>query len=135
MTGLVGIGGGFLIVPALVLLTGTPMHRAVGTRLGVSASNSGTGLGKFFLSPDGREIGVHWGTVGVFVCLGIIGSYIGALIGSRLNQRALKRVFAVFLIVLGVFVIWKQAEKVRRGAAADDDVPRALTPSAGSREG
>jgi uncharacterized membrane protein YfcA len=135
VTGLVGIGGGFLIVPALVLLTGTPMHRAVGTSLCVIAINSATGLGKFFLSPDGREIGVHWGTIGVFVCLGIIGSYIGAMIGSKLNQRALKRVFAVFLIVLGVFVIWKQSEKVRRGASESAGTPHALTPAAGSPGG
>ena len=144
VTGLVGIGGGFLIVPALVLLTGTPMHRAVGTSLCVIAINSATGLGKFFLSPDGREIGVHWGTVGVFICLGIIGSYVGAVIGSKLDQRSLKRVFAVFLIVLGIFVIWKQAEKVRGTPTAVEPTgamsvpeanPPAITPGASSPGG
>lgn len=82
ITGLVGIGGGFLIVPALVLLTGTPMQRAVGTSLCVIAINSATGFVRFQLSDEGRAIGVHWETIGVFTVLGIAGSYLGALIGG-----------------------------------------------------
>ena len=125
VTGLVGIGGGFLIVPALVLLTGTPMRRAIGTSLCVIAINSATGLAKFFLSDDGRAIGVHWETIAVFSALGIGGSYLGAMIGTKLNQRALKRVFAVFLIGLGIFVIWKQTQKLS-GGPASSETPAAI---------
>lgn len=119
VTGLVGIGGGFLIVPALVVLTGTPMHRAVGTSLCVIAINSATGFVRFVLSEEGRTIGVHWETIAVFAGLGILGTYAGAYIGSRMNQRALKRVFAVFLIGLAVFVIWKQSAKLSRNHSTE----------------
>lgn len=117
VTGLVGIGGGFLIVPALLLLTGTPMHRAVGTSLCIIFINSATGLVKYFLSEKGRALGVDWETIAVFSGLGIAGSFAGALIGKRMNQRALKRLFAVFVLALGVFVIWKQVGKMGEGDA------------------
>jgi uncharacterized membrane protein YfcA len=112
LTALVGIGGGFVIVPALVLLTATPMHRAVGTSLCVIAINCATSLGKIFATGHGLEGGFDWGTVGVFAGLGIAGSYVGAIVGAKMDQRALKKVFAVFLIGLGVFVVWKEAGKV-----------------------
>lgn len=113
LTALVGIGGGFVIVPALVLLTGTPMHRAVGTSLCVIAINCAASLTTMFVTGHGLEVGFDGETVLIFATLGIAGSYVGAMVGAKMNQRTLKRVFAVFLIVLAVFVIWKQAGKLR----------------------
>jgi uncharacterized membrane protein YfcA len=118
LTALVGIGGGFVIVPALVLLTGTPMHRAVGTSLCVIAINCATSLATMFVTGHGLEVGFDGKTVLIFAALGIAGSYVGAMVGAKMNQRALKRVFAVFLVVLAVFVIWKQAGKLRGGGDA-----------------
>lgn len=117
LTALVGIGGGFVIVPALVLLTGTPMHRAVGTSLCVIAINCAASLTTMFITGHGLEVGFDGETVMIFATLGIAGSYAGAMVGARMNQRALKRVFAVFLVVLAGFVIWKQAVKL--GGTAD----------------
>lgn len=107
-TGLVGIGGGFLIVPALVLLAGVPMKNAVGTSLALIVVNCAVGFAKYQVTLAKVGERVDWNTIIVFAFLGMLGSIAGAAIGARINQRVLRRVFAAFLVAMAVFIIWRQ---------------------------
>lgn len=100
VTGLVGAGGGFLVVPALALLGGLPMPVAVGTSLLVISMKSFAGLAGYLTS-----VAIPWPLV-----LGVTGTaIIGALIGARLTklvpEKALRKGFGVFVLVMGVFVL------------------------------
>ncbi len=109
VTGFVGVGGGFLIVPALVILGGLTMRRAVGTSLVIISMNAAIGFTKYLqvLSDLGGQ--VDWATIGIFASVGIIGSLIGKSLNTRINQAALQRGFAVFLVVMALFVIIREA--------------------------
>src|SRR5216110_3307449 len=96
LTGLVGIGGGFLAVPALVVIAGLPMKRAVGTSLVVIAMNTASGL----LGYLGR-VPIAWGFVALFTAMAIVGILLGAYLVRFVSQGALRRAFAVFLVVIG----------------------------------
>ena len=118
LTGIVGVGGGFLIVPALVLLGRLPMRLAVGTSLLIIAAKSGAGFGKSIGQFEGGLGVMDLQTIGVFILLGGVGSLLGHAIGGRIPQRRLKQVFAVFLLLMGGFIL------LREGAVllAVDDV-------------
>ncbi|QDU39353.1 Sulfite exporter TauE/SafE [Maioricimonas rarisocia] len=125
LTGLVGVGGGFLIVPALVLLGGLPMRMAVGTSLVVVALKSFSGFAKYLGVLEGLEMSVDWRTIGLFLVIGIIGSFVGHSIGGRINQLALRRGFAVFLVAMGLFVLGREVPKLAdatSGAPIDSHV-------------
>jgi uncharacterized membrane protein YfcA len=109
VTGLVGVGGGFLIVPALVVLGGLPMRMAVGTSLAVIALKSGSGLYKYLDVLETTGASIHWPTVTAFTLIGIVGSLIGKQLSLRFDQNALRQGFAVFLLVMGLFVLGKEA--------------------------
>lgn len=111
-TGLLGVGGGFLIVPALVLLRGMEMKRAVGTSLAVIAMNSTVGFLKHLLGPP---VLVDWMVVATFAGVGIIGSLLGAAIATRINALLLRRIFAGFLVLLALFIIVQHAPALWRG--------------------
>jgi uncharacterized membrane protein YfcA len=102
LTGLVGIGGGFLIVPALVLLAAVPMHRAIGTSLVVITMTSVAGFTGYLA--DG--VTVRWGFLLVFAAIAVAGILVGSRVGRRLPQATLKRAFAVFLLLMAAFVLW-----------------------------
>ncbi|HEX3160005.1 MAG TPA: sulfite exporter TauE/SafE family protein [Gemmatimonadaceae bacterium] len=102
LTGLVGIGGGFLIVPALVLLASLPMHRAVGTSLVVITMTSAAGFAGYL----SQGVAVRWGFLLVFAALAVTGILAGSRMGQRLPQATLKRAFAVFLLFMAAFVLW-----------------------------
>ena len=106
VTGLVGVGGGFLIVPALVLLGGLEMHRAVGTSLTIIALKSVTGFVKYLDVLADLDLAVDWRLIAIFITVGTAGSLIGNWLASRTPQQQLRRAFAVFLIVMGVFVLY-----------------------------
>jgi uncharacterized membrane protein YfcA len=100
ITGFLGVGGGFLIVPALVMLVGMPMQQAVGTSLIVIAMNSLAGIAG------------HWGDalpdlglIGVFTGAGFVGIWAGKWLNQRLPTELLKRGFAVFVIGLAVVLL------------------------------
>ena len=112
VTGFVGVGGGFLIVPALVLFGRLPMRLAIGTSLVIIALKSAIGFAKYQQFLMAHDMSVDSKTVALFVLIGVVGSFIGKSINSRLNQMVLKRVFAVFLIVLGAFVIVREGQKL-----------------------
>lgn len=102
LTGLVGVGGGFLIVPALVLLGKVPMKQAVGTSLLVIAMKSAAG----FLGYLG-QVEVAWGFMAVFTTVAVAGILLGTHLVRYVPQAALQRAFAVFLVVMGTFILYQ----------------------------
>ena len=112
VTGLVGVGGGFLIVPALVVLGGLPMRFAVGTSLAIIAMKSLTGFYKYLDVLDSLQISVDWSIVTMFVIVGVTGSFVGSALTVRVSQTRLQRAFAGFLLVMGAAVLAKEAPVV-----------------------
>jgi len=105
LTGLVGVGGGFLIVPALVLLGGLTMHRAVATSLVIIALKSFTGFWKYLDVLDQQNLVLDWNVIAIVTALGIVGTLIGSRIARRVDQHKLRRIFGLFLIVMGVYIL------------------------------
>ncbi len=105
LTGLVGVGGGFLIVPALVLLGGLTMHRAVATSLVIIALKSFTGFWKYLDVLDQQGLSLDWNIIAIVTALGVVGSLIGSRIAGRVDQRKLRKVFGIFLIVMGIYIL------------------------------
>jgi uncharacterized protein len=102
LTGLVGVGGGFLIVPALVLLSGIPMKQAVGTSLAIVAAKSYAG----FLGYMGG-VPIDWAVMGGFTAVTVAGSFIGAHFANLISQAMLKKAFAWFLVVVATYILIK----------------------------
>ncbi len=120
LTGFVGVGGGFLIVPALVLLAAMPMKKAVGTSLVVIAINSATGFTGYLLQPEIRER-LAAATIGgypltmyliVFTAIAILGSLLGGRLGRRLDAHTLRRAFGVALVAMAAFILVQNAAKI-----------------------
>ncbi|QDV05747.1 Sulfite exporter TauE/SafE [Planctomycetes bacterium Poly30] len=107
ITGFVGVGGGFMIVPALVLLVGLPMHRAVGTSLMIIALNAFTGFYRYQGVLRDLDLKLDWTVIGQFSVLGVAGSFVGRALASKLPQQSLRRVFAVFLLVVSAYILWR----------------------------
>lgn len=105
LTGLVGVGGGFLIVPALVLLGGLPMGLAVGTSLLIIALKSFSGFYKYLDVLDGLNMSINWQLVLVFSLIGAVGSLIGNKVAGRISNKRLKKGFAGFLVLMGGYMI------------------------------
>ena len=102
LTGIVGIGGGFLIVPALVLLARVPIKQAVGTSLVVIAMNSASGA----LGYTG-QFDLPWLFLMTFTAVAIAGILAGTWLVRFVSQRALRRAFAVFLLALGALILYQ----------------------------
>ncbi|MEO7473886.1 MAG: sulfite exporter TauE/SafE family protein, partial [Gemmatimonadales bacterium] len=109
LTGIVGIGGGFLIVPALVLLLRVPMKEAVGTSLLVIAMNSAAGFAGYL-----GHVVVPWGFMAAFTGVAILGILAGTALVRVVPQQQLKRAFAVSLVGVGLFTLY-QNRAVFRG--------------------
>ncbi len=99
-TGLVGAGGGFLVVPALVLLGGLSMPAAVGTSLVVIAMKSFAGLGGYLTS-----VQLDWPLVAGVTAAAILGSLVGAKLTGVVPEHALREGFGFFVLTMGVFVL------------------------------
>lgn len=108
MIGFVGIGGGFLIVPALVLLGGLPMRTAVGTALSITALSSGVSFLKHLNDLSDAGVGVEWRTIALFVAVGVFGRWIGHQLGAKVNHLVLTRWFSYFLAAMAVFILVKE---------------------------
>jgi uncharacterized membrane protein YfcA len=99
LTGFLGVGGGFLIVPALGLSAGLDTKLATGTSLAVIALNSTTGfLGQL------RYTNMDWGLLAQFLFCALVGILVGIALAHRLNETVLRRVFAAALIVLALVI-------------------------------
>jgi uncharacterized membrane protein YfcA len=104
ITGLVGAGGGFLVVPALALLGGLPMAAAVGTSLVVIAMKSFAGLAGYLTS-----VQLDWGLVLAVTAAAIGGTLVGSRIAGRIPEDALRKAFGWFVLAMGTFVLTQQA--------------------------
>ena len=118
VTGIVGIGGGFLIVPALVLLGRIEMKQAVGTSLLVIAMNCASGLVGYL----GR-VDIPWHFVSGFTFVAVLGILAGTYLVRFVSQRALKQAFSVFLIVMGTLIL-VQNRKAFSPARSESRQPR-----------
>ncbi len=103
LTGLVGAGGGFLIIPALVLLAKLPMKMAVGTSLLIIAAKSLIG----FLGDLGQQV-VDWQFLIVFTMLSVLGIFLGAYLTRFISGEKLKRVFGWFVLGMAAIILWKE---------------------------
>lgn len=104
LTGLVGVGGGFMIVPALVLLLQTPMKQAIGTSLMVISINAVAGFGGYLGSVE-----VPWAILLPFGGLSLLGIFAGARLAKNARPESLKKGFAIFLMVVAVYILVQKA--------------------------
>jgi len=112
ITGIVGVGGGFLIVPALVILGGLTMRIAIATSLVIIALKSFSGFVKYLDVLTDANLSLDWTVIGVMIILGGTGSYIGNKIASRMPQDKLKKTFGGFLIVMGIYILIKSVPQL-----------------------
>jgi uncharacterized membrane protein YfcA len=103
LTGLVGVGGGFLIVPALMYLARIPIHQAIGTSLVVIFFNSISG----FLGYLGK-VEMDWIVMISFFLLSLIGVIIGSYLNQYLPKKYLQKVFGIFLFFMGSWILWQE---------------------------
>jgi uncharacterized membrane protein YfcA len=103
LTGFVGAGGGFLIIPALVLLGKVQMKVAVGTSLVIIAAKSLIGF-----TGDLGHLQIDWQFLIPFTALSIAGIFVGSYISMKLAVDKLKKVFGAFVLVMGFFVLGKE---------------------------
>lgn len=102
LTGILGVGGGFLIVPALALLARVPIKEAVGTSLVIISMNTGSA----YLGSVGK-VDVPWNVVLVFTTIAILGIFAGTRLVHAATPAQLKRAFAIFLLAVGGFVFYQ----------------------------
>ena len=112
LTGLVGVGGGFLIVPALVLFGGLAMRQAIATSLVVISLNSFTGFFQHALVLASLKLALDWSVLGQFILIGGSGALLGQFVGGRLPQQQLKRGFALMLVAMGLYMLWREAPRL-----------------------
>ena len=103
LTGLIGAGGGFLIVPALVMLLGMEIKQAIGTSLLIIAMNSLLG---FFSAID--KVDINWQFLLIFTSLSVVGVFLGILISKKVNGKKLKPIFGWFILAMGIYIILKE---------------------------
>jgi len=102
-TGLVGAGGGFLVVPALVLLGGMDMHRAIGTSLLVIALKSFAAF-----AGHAADVSVDFELAAAVTAGAVVGALAGAKLASRVPEGALRRGFGVFVLVMAGYIVWRE---------------------------
>ncbi len=103
ITGLLGAGGGFLIIPALILFMKLPMKTAIGTSLVIIAINSIFG---FLFSL--KQTVLDWQILLLFTGLSIVGIYIGSRFAEKIPGNTLKKWFGYFVLIMGVYIIIKE---------------------------
>ncbi|MFE3656516.1 sulfite exporter TauE/SafE family protein [Streptomyces sp. NPDC059165] len=101
LTGLLGVGGGFLAVPALVTVLGFEVPAAVGTSLLVVSANSLASLA----TRSGAAVSVDWAVVGPFTASAVLGAWDGRRLAARVSGPRLQRVFAVVLLAVAAFML------------------------------
>lgn len=103
LTGLVGAGGGFLIIPALVILGRLPMKQAIGTSLVIISAKSLLG----FLGESGLR-DLDWGFLLSVTAFAILGIFLGMKLSHRIDGARLKPAFGWFVFVMGIYIILKE---------------------------
>ena len=100
LTGIVGVGGGFLIVPSLVLLARLPMKKAIGSSLLVIVMNTASGFVGYLGQAE-----IDWLFMSAFAMVGIVGILIGTHLVRFITGAQLKKAFGVFVLVMGVLIL------------------------------
>ncbi len=103
ITGLVGAGGGFLIIPALVLMAKLPMKKAIATSLLIIAIKSLIGF-----VGDIETMEIDWGFLIIFTSISIGGIWLGIFLSNFIDGKKLKKAFGWFVLVMAVYIIWKE---------------------------
>lgn len=103
LIGLIGAGGGFLIIPALMGLAQLPIRKAIGTSLLVITINSFFG----FLG-DIQTISIDWPFLLFFTALSVVGIFIGLYLQKYINEKHLKKLFGLFVLAMAVFILYKE---------------------------
>jgi len=104
LTGLVGAGGGFLIIPALVLLARMPMKLAVGSSLFIIAAKSLIG---FIGDLQGSQV-IDWKLLVSFTGFAVVGIFVGSWLSKKISGDRLKKAFGWFVLVMGIYIIVKE---------------------------
>lgn len=107
-TGFVGAGGGFLIIPALVIILRVPIKIAVGTSLAIIAANS---LFGFLISSSEHHL--DWPVLLKLTVIGVLGIIIGQKFNSKVNEKSLKKGFGYFVLMIGSLVLIDQLMKLQ----------------------
>ena len=103
VTGFLGAGGGFLLIPALVILMKLPMKEAIGTSLLIIALNSLIG----FLGDIGRHP-IDWPFITILAAIAIVGIFIGGYFNQKVNSEKLKKAFGWFVLIVALYIITKE---------------------------
>jgi uncharacterized membrane protein YfcA len=109
VTGFVGAGGGFLIIPALVVLVGMPMKIAVGTSLFIIAAKSLVGFAGDLQS---RADVIDWNLMLTVAGIAIVGLFLGMSLSKKVSESALKKGFGYFVLLMGAFILIDQMKKL-----------------------
>lgn len=104
ITGIVGAGGGFLIIPALVLLGKLPMKNAVATSLVIIAAKSLFG----FMGDLGTQA-IDWSLLVIFTGISVLGIFIGIHLNKYISGSSLKKGFGWFVLVMAIYIIWRES--------------------------
>lgn len=107
VSGLVGVGGGFLIVPALLAFTGVNMAKAVATSLVIITLQSLTGFIKYYSIADQQSLTFDWQVIVIVALVGAFSSILGQKISANISQDKLKKIFALFLLVMSISILTK----------------------------
>ena len=102
-TGILGAGGGFLLIPTLVILMGLPMKEAVGTSLFIIALNS-----LFGFSVDLGHFLIDWIFLLKITAIAILGIFVGGMMSKKIDGDKLKKGFGYFVLVMGLYIIIKE---------------------------
>lgn len=105
ITGFIGIGGGFLIVPSLIVLCNISMPFAIGTSLVIIAMNAFTGFINQIFILNILHLPVDWTIITTFSCVGILGSLSGSLIANRVPQIYLRKAFGLSVFGMGCYIL------------------------------
>lgn len=112
ITGFVGVGGGFLIVPALVVLARVPFIKAAATSLVIITLNSFAGFIKYQSVLDAHSLALDWGLLSLVIATGTIGSITGQKFAKRLPRVQLIKGFSIFLLIMAIFIIYESLFKL-----------------------
>jgi len=103
VTGFLGAGGGFLLIPVLVVVFNLPMKKAVGTSLLIIALNSLIGF-----TGDLGHFKIEWQFLLILTSIAVIGIFVGGYLSTKIDGNKLKKSFGWFILVMGVYIIVKE---------------------------
>ncbi len=112
VTGFVGAGGGFLIIPALVVLVGMPMKIAVGTSLFIIAAKSLIGFLGDLQHYSNISSEIQWSLLAAITGIAVVGLFMGMFLTKKVSEKGLKKGFGYFVLVMGAFILFDQIKKL-----------------------